>query len=132
MDSGSSASFISQSVVSKLSDVVLYPTNWSVRVANGEFMQCTAYVASAAWAIGNCQFTHDLKVLPLTQYDIIHGVDWLQVFSPMKIHWQDKWISFPYGSSTVIPHGLHSNSADSHDEVVVRPVAFGRYSCPCF
>jgi hypothetical protein len=42
-----------------------------------------------------------MKVLPLSHYDIIVGMDWLESFSPMKVHWRQKWMLIPY-------HGTHS------------------------
>jgi hypothetical protein len=30
-------------------------------------------------------------------------MDWLEVFSPMQIHWQEKWISIPFqGVQTIL------------------------------
>ena len=57
----------------------------SVRVANGDVMQCSTFLPGAIWTIQQYQFHHDLRVLPLTAYDIILGMDWLQLFSPMKV-----------------------------------------------
>jgi hypothetical protein len=39
---------------------------------------------------------------------VILGYDWLEQFSPMKIHWTTKWISIPYESKTVVIQGLLS------------------------
>jgi hypothetical protein len=36
------------------------------------------------------------------------GYDWLEKFSSMKIHWSEKWMAIPYGSSTVVIHGILS------------------------
>jgi hypothetical protein len=30
--------------------------------------------------------------LPLSFYDIIVGMDWLERFSPMKVDWKLKWM----------------------------------------
>ena len=47
----------------------------SVRVANGDVMQCSTFLPGAIWTIQQYQFAHDLRVLPLTAYDIILGMD---------------------------------------------------------
>jgi hypothetical protein len=66
------------------------------------------HIQQAEWDIQGVQFCADLKVLPLTHYDMILGYDWLLQFSPMKIHWEEKWLKIPYGNSTVVLHGLLS------------------------
>jgi hypothetical protein len=43
---------------------------------------------------------------------MIVGMDWLEAFSPMKIHWLQRWISFPYGHSTAVLHGLSPSTQD--------------------
>jgi hypothetical protein len=40
--------------------------------------------------------------LPLQSYDMILGLDWLSSFSPMQIHWQQKWFAIPYQGSTAV------------------------------
>jgi hypothetical protein len=54
------------------------------------------------------QFYSDFKVLNLQHFDVILGYDWLEQFSPMKIHWTAKWISIPYESKIVVIQGLLS------------------------
>jgi hypothetical protein len=39
-------------------------------------------------------------------------MDWLEAFSPMKIHWLQRWISLPYGRSTAVLHGISPTSQD--------------------
>lgn len=49
---------------------------------------------------------------PLGTFDLILGMDWLEAFSPMKIHWQEKWMSITYGASSVILQGLLPETSD--------------------
>jgi hypothetical protein len=42
----------------------------------------------------------NFMVFPLQHFDMILGYDWLEQFSPMKIHWGAKWISIPYGDTS--------------------------------
>jgi hypothetical protein len=53
------------------------------------------------------EFTTDLKVLELSAYDMILGMDWLELHSPMKIHWKQKWLAVPYKNATVVLYGNH-------------------------
>ncbi|WVZ49402.1 hypothetical protein U9M48_000767 [Paspalum notatum var. saurae] len=47
-----------------------------------------------------------LMILPLSAFDMILGLDWLDKHSPMQIHWHQKWLSIPYNSSTVVLYGM--------------------------
>jgi len=55
------------------------------------------------------QFKSDIKVLPLSSYDMILGLDWLESHSPMQVHWPHQWLKIPYEGTTVQPHGLLSS-----------------------
>lgn len=48
----------------------------------------------------------NLKILPLKCYDIIVGLDWLEISSPMKVHWSEKWMSFYYQGKKVKLQGV--------------------------
>jgi hypothetical protein len=47
-------------------------------------------------------------VLPLQHFDVVLGYDWLEEFSPMKVHWAEKWIAIPYAIGTVVLKGILS------------------------
>jgi hypothetical protein len=63
---------------------------------------------NANWAVQGYKFYSDFKVLPLQHFDVILGYDWLEQFSPMKVHWLEKWIAIAYQSGTVILQGMLS------------------------
>ena len=44
---------------------------------------------------------------------MIVGMDWLEAFSPMRVDWQHKWMSIPYGQHHVVLQGLLPDS-DHH------------------
>jgi hypothetical protein len=85
LDSGSSSSFINQKLVLTLPILPVSCQTVAVRMANGEFMQCSSYLLEAIWNIHQYKFVHVLKILPISHYDIILGMNWLQLFSPMKV-----------------------------------------------
>jgi hypothetical protein len=39
---------------------------------------------------------------------MIFGLDWLEQFSPMKVHWKQKWLAIPYKGSVAVLCGEHS------------------------
>ena len=67
------------------------------------------YIQQAQWSVCDVTFQSTLKVLPLSSYDMILGMDWLETHSPMKVHWQQKWMIIPYQDSSVL---LYTSLAD--------------------
>jgi hypothetical protein len=63
-------------------------------------------IPQAIWFIGDLAFQSDLRVLPLTAYDVIIGMDWLECYSPMRVHWKFKWMEIPYGNQSVKLQGV--------------------------
>ncbi|XP_020401789.1 uncharacterized protein [Zea mays] len=108
LDSGSSHSFLSTQVAAHVRGLILLQKPLTVQVANGAQMQCTHELADAVWSLAGCDFTSSLRVLPLQKYDLILGMDWLEKFSPMMVHWAEKWLMIPYNGSTVKLFGLQS------------------------
>jgi hypothetical protein len=53
----------------------------------------------AVWSILGMQFCSDMHALSLDHFDMILGYNWLQQFSPMRVHWVAKWLVIPYGSA---------------------------------
>jgi len=82
------------------------PDTISVQVANGGILHCSTHIPAVVWSIQDYSFSSDLRVLPLKHFDLILGMDWLESFSPMKVHWKLKWMSIPYANSTVLLQGL--------------------------
>ena len=105
VDSGSTTSFLSTHVADKLQSVTLSPASYKVQVANGDILQCSAIAENCCWSMAAHSFTHSLKLLPLSSYDIVVGMDWLEKFSPMRVDWRNKWMQIPMGTSTVVLHG---------------------------
>ncbi|CAO2192037.1 unnamed protein product [Urochloa humidicola] len=106
LDSGSSHTFVSQKFASQLQGLVPMHHSVPVQVANGAVLDCRFHIPAAKWSAQGYCFSSDLKVMPLEHFDYIIGMDWLEAFSPMKVHWKLKWMAIPYQGSTVILQGL--------------------------
>jgi hypothetical protein len=117
VDSGSSTSFISSKLASRLSGIIPLPKPTSVQVAGGGLLSCSTFLAQAIWFIGDLSFQSDLRVLPLAAYDIIVGMDWLERYSPMRVHWKQKWMEIPYEGQVVTLQGV---VPDCPEEVLVQ------------
>lgn len=42
---------------------------------------------------------------------MVVGMDWLESYSPILVHWAAKWLTIPYQGSTIKLIGLHNDSA---------------------
>jgi hypothetical protein len=60
----------------------------------------------AKWSIQGYDFITDLKVIPLPYYDLIIGIDWLKLHSPMQIHRLHKWMKINNQGTCVHLQGL--------------------------
>jgi len=87
-----------------------------VKVANGDLMHCSALVPACTWIMQGHSFSQDFRVLSLQSYDMVLGMDWLEKFSPMKVHWGSKWMLIPHQGSSVLLQGI---TAHPPEELVV-------------
>jgi hypothetical protein len=101
LDSGSSTSFISHRVASHLPNWTPLPASLRVQVANGSQLSCDHELTNVTWYLNEYAFSSNLKIIQLTHYDLILGMDWLSSHSPMWVHWEDKWLIIPYQGSTI-------------------------------
>ena len=111
LDSGSSSSFVNSAVAAQLTNVQSEPISTRVQVAGGSHLQSTLLLRGLTWTVGQCSFQSDFRVLPLHSYDVIVGMDWLEQFSPMQVHWRDKWLIIPYQNTFSLLQGLDSSDA---------------------
>ena len=101
VDSGSTHSFISESLAAQWSQWSVLPTPIQVRVANGSILLCTHELLNCPiWIAGYC-FLINLRILPLHCYDIILGMDWLEQHIPMTVNWKLKSMVFQYQGTEV-------------------------------
>ena len=96
VDSGSSSSFVNEALVPRLTGVVSVPMSTSILVTGGTQLTTLAVLLQVPWSVGDCSFQSDFRVLPLGSFDVVIGMDWLATYSPMQIHWQEKWMAIPY------------------------------------
>jgi hypothetical protein len=88
-------------------------TPFRVQVANGGLLSCDKVVHHAVWSIQGCEFSQDLRVLPLPTFDLILGMDWLEFYSPMKVHWQHRWLCIPYQDRQVVLYGCAAHATET-------------------
>jgi hypothetical protein len=101
VDSGSTHSFLNSTFIPQLSGVVPMQATMSVKVANGEQLQCNQALLNCPWTCEGHQFNTQFKFIALGAYDGILGLDWLAMHSPMNVDWEEQWMSFDHHGSTI-------------------------------
>jgi hypothetical protein len=64
------------------------------------------------WSVGDCVFQSDFRVLPLGSFDVVVVMDWLATYSPMQVHWQEKWLNIPYKGQLTVLQGLPTSTPE--------------------
>jgi hypothetical protein len=111
VDSGSTHSFINNSFIPRFTNVAALKSDVKVKVANGAKMVCDKALLNCPWSCEGHQFTTQFKFLALGAYDGILGLDWLAMHSPMRVDWDEQWMSFDHKGHIVT---LQSNNNPSH------------------
>jgi hypothetical protein len=106
IDSGSSHSFISEQVAASLLGVSPSAQPTLVRVANGQIVQSCSELLQTKWSVQGYVFQSDLRVLQLQSFDMLIGMEWMERYSPMKVHWSRKWMFIPYSGTHVTLQGM--------------------------
>jgi hypothetical protein len=106
--SGNSHTFFSCAIASQLQGIPLLHQSLQVKVASGDRIVCQQQLQGAKWEVQGYKFVSDHKVSPLQHFNMIVGYDWLEQYSPMKVHWKAKWMAIPYDSETIVVQGILS------------------------
>jgi hypothetical protein len=113
VDYGSSSTFIGSHMLALMPGVQKLQRPLQVKIADGGILACHYEIPSSEWLCQGYIFTTSMKVLPLSGYDMVLGMDWLEMFSPMEVNWKDKWISFQANGKLVKLQGILPNTACS-------------------
>jgi hypothetical protein len=93
VNSGSSTSFINQTLAEQIQGIQKLPKLYSVKVVDGSKHRCDRFIPNCRWFSQGNSFTTDLKILPLGSFDVILGMDWLEQHNP-NIDWIKKTLHF--------------------------------------
>jgi hypothetical protein len=106
VDSGSSRTFLNESMVHKLQIVTRPFQPMSVKVAIGQQIQTNKEVPALTWWIQGYTFSTSARILELGANDLILGMDWLEDHSPMQCDWLQKRISFLHENKMITLQGV--------------------------
>ena len=111
IDSGSSHSFISQTLVHRLNIPTVPMLPQKVKLANGTTLVIDQWITKLTWWSEGHTIQTDMKVLDIPAYDAILGYDWLHSNSPMNCNWAAKTLEFQQDGKLVKLQGIQPQVA---------------------
>lgn len=101
VDTGSTHSFINDSVVSQLQLQVEPRPGLTVKVANGDRVTTAGVCTQLPLVIGEADFSTSFYTLPWDGFDIVLGVHWLRTLGPILWNFEALSMSFLYRGSNI-------------------------------
>lgn len=83
-------------------------------MANGAKLTSDKMISSLTWWTHGQTFTTSARVLNLQHYDMVLGVDSLETFIPMWIHWKKKKMRFTHNKQRVTLVGIKDCTDKCH------------------
>ena len=94
IDSGSTHNFLSTNLAKKLNCPLQAVKSVKVTVANGADLHCTAWCPEFTWKMQGRDFCADVYLLPLDNYDLILGTQWLATLGDIMWNFTKLQMSF--------------------------------------
>ena len=106
VDSGSTHNFISTKMANMLQLPIIPTEPFTVRVANGEQFNCHGRFENVQVMLQNIPFSLTLYSLPLTNLDIVLGIQWLEMLGPVVCNWKKLTMDFYWENETLKLQGV--------------------------
>lgn len=113
VDSGSTISFLDTSVAQATECSIKDISPLRVAVANGGFVESIAICPGFKWFMQGEQYNVNLRLLELGNCDMVLGVDWLKLYSPLTFDFKELKLSFHKEGKLIELRGIlrgHSKS----------------------
>ncbi|XP_068638487.1 uncharacterized protein [Aristolochia californica] len=104
VDSGSTHNFISQPAAEQLGLVVQQQTSLSISVANGAKITSVGISPATHFDIEGHAFIANFLVIPLSGFDLVLGIKWLQLLGPILWEFQALTMTFTEDHRQIILH----------------------------
>ncbi|XP_076944279.1 uncharacterized protein LOC143614842 [Bidens hawaiensis] len=111
IDSGSTHNFLNDKLATKLQCPVQAVSNMPVTIADGNKLNCMKICKDFQWNMQGNWFKGDMLIIPLSSYDVVLGIQWLQTLN--DITWNFKELTMKF---TIDQHNFElkvSNPRDS-------------------
>eukprot|EP00253_Pinus_taeda_P004517 PITA_04517 len=106
IDSGNTHYFIHQKVAKAMHCSVRAISNFQVQIADGGTMKCEGRCENVKLQMGDYQLKTHMFAIHMGGCDIVLGAEWLHTLGPIKMGFQELYMSFKQNNSTHTLRGL--------------------------
>lgn len=106
IDTGSTHSFISDSLAFKLKCKIQNIIPTEIKVADGSSITCDKQISQFEWTIQGEKFKFPIRLLQLGGFHMVLGCDWLEAISPVEFDYKLRSITFTKENKLVVLHAL--------------------------
>lgn len=108
IDGGSTHSFLDEQTATRLKCQLVKTKPMKVLVANGNHLLSNYECSDFKWRMGKQEFKKTVKTLPMGNYDLVLGVDWLGSLGPVTFDFKKLTLQFQMlGQSVVLQGNSH-------------------------
>ncbi|KAD2393740.1 hypothetical protein E3N88_40717 [Mikania micrantha] len=108
IDSGSTHNFLNLDLALKMKCPVKPVATMNITIADGNKMPCTQLCENFQWIMQGNWFVTDVMLIPLTNYDMVLGVQWLQTLNDIVWNFKDLTMKFKVGNQQFELRGVGS------------------------
>lgn len=105
IDGGSTHSFLDVNTATKLKCELIETKPMRVMVANGNHLISKYECSGFKWRMGEHEFQTTVKTLPMGNYDLVLGVDWLGALGPVTFDYKRLTLQFTNQGKTILLKG---------------------------
>ncbi|KAD7480254.1 hypothetical protein E3N88_03390 [Mikania micrantha] len=109
IDSGSTHNFVDLKLAEKLCCPTQEVSLMKVKVANGKEIECNQLCKNFQWLMQGIWFRTDVVLLPLDNYDMVLGIQWLQTLNDIVWNFKNLTMQFKVGTKTIVLKGVNKN-----------------------
>lgn len=106
IDSGATHNFMDPVMAEKLGCLVHPPNMTRVAVADGGKLRVRWRLEQFQWRFQNTTFQQDMMLIPLGNFDMVLGVQWLSTLGPITWGFSQLEMQFKINNKRVVLHGI--------------------------
>lgn len=91
-DTGSTRSYIDRKLLEKINLKKVSREAITIKLTDGRTVVSKFYVPKVKWKIQQYEFMFDLRIIDISVWDMIVGVDWLEQYSPILFDFKNLYL----------------------------------------
>ncbi|XP_076928786.1 uncharacterized protein LOC143592869 [Bidens hawaiensis] len=119
IDSGSTHNFLDEKIAYKMRCPTKEMPSMKITIADGNVMSCTKVCENVQWMMQGKWFKTNVLLIPLTNYDMVLGIQWLQSLDDITWNFKDLTMKFK-GKSDV---SQINTLLEKYDQVFALPTS---------